>query len=189
MRRAKARWSRSSPGSVFPIQSRGLRQKRRFHLRGRYETCMCRSVPTRIAYYILLCGFFRWLPGSFLRRPRLFLLRGNFRRVLLPEQIGLLFVLFFELFRLSRVDPFREFNAARLQRVKRPCADLLVKPHIAPEALSLALNGFLLVCHPHSSPSVRPVEEGWFDPSIWEAPLRFDFRSPLARFFSFRSWL
>ena len=54
---------------------------------------MCRSVPTRIAYYILLCGFFRWLPGSFLRRPRLFLFCGNFRRVLLPEQVELTFVL------------------------------------------------------------------------------------------------
>ena len=72
--------------------------------------------------------------------PLAFLFCGNCRRVLLPEQIGLLFVFFFEFFRLSWVDPFREFNAARLQRVKRPCADLLVKPHIAPEALPLALE-------------------------------------------------
>ena len=82
---------------------------------------------------------------------------GNFRRVLLAEQINLLFVLFFELFRLSRVDPFREFNAARLQRVKRPCADLLVKPHIAPEALPFALKllfSFIL-CHPSQLPSFR----------------------------------
>ena len=108
--------------------------------------------------YILLCGFFcRWLPGSFLRRPRLFLFCGNCRRVLLPEQIGLLFVFFFEFFRLSWVDPFREFNAARLQRVKRPCADLLVKPYIAAEPLSLALEllfSFIL-CHPSQLPSFR----------------------------------
>ena len=108
--------------------------------------------------YILLCGFFcRWLPGSFLRRPCLFLFCGNFRRVLLAEQINLLFVLFFERFRLSRVDPFREFNAARLQRVKRPCADLLVKPHIAPEALPFALKLLFafIRCHPLQLPSFK----------------------------------
>ena len=157
MRRAKARWSRSSPGSVFPIQSRGLRQKRRFHLRGRYETCMCRSVPTRIAYYILLCGFFRWLPGSFLRRPRLFLFCGNCRRVLLPEQVELTLVLVLKFPRAARIHAGRKFNAARLQGVKRSSADLLVEPYIAPEALPFALKLLFsgILCPPSQLPSFR----------------------------------
>ena len=161
MRRAKARWSRSSPGSVFPIQSRGLRQKRRFHLRGRHETCMCRSVPTRIAYDInnvLLCGFLcRGLLSRFLRRPCLFLFCGNFRRVLLPEQVELTLVLVLKFPRAARIHAGRKFNAARLQGVKRSCADLLVEPYIAAEPLSLALEllfAFIL-CYPSQLPSFR----------------------------------